>query len=155
MYKKDKRLRPESSDKGHKPTNVWRIARLSGNSLERVGHPTQKPRAVIQRLVRGLSYPGSVVVDFFAGSGITTRVAIEEGRHSIASDIDTTMKTYLDKQLKLMTEEQGSLLSAGAPYFLLDDVTWKLHPVFDVKEPEVKQRKPRASRGQQDLSIAV
>lgn len=155
MYKKDKRLRPESVDKGRNPTNVWRMARLNGNSLERVGHPTQKPRAVIQRLVRGLSYPGSVVVDFFAGSGITTRVAIEEGRHSIASDIDATMKTYLDKQLKLMTEEQGTLLSAGAPYALLDDATWKSHPVFSVKAAEPKKRKSRVVIPDEELRAAV
>ena len=83
MYLKDKRLRPESVEKGKNPTNVWRIPRLNGNSLERVGHPTQKPQALVQRLVRALSYPGSVVLDFFAGSGITTRVAIED--HGMAA----------------------------------------------------------------------
>jgi hypothetical protein len=43
MYKKDKRLNPESIEKGKNPTNVWEIGRLNGNSVERVGHPTQKP----------------------------------------------------------------------------------------------------------------
>jgi len=38
-YMKDKRLKPESVEKGRNPTNVWRIPRLNGNSLERVGHP--------------------------------------------------------------------------------------------------------------------
>ncbi len=66
IYKKDKRLNPESIEKGRNPTNVWKISRLNGNSRERVGHPTQKPRQVIQRLVRSLSYPGSIVLDFLA-----------------------------------------------------------------------------------------
>src|SRR3712207_5510467 len=73
-YLKDRRLRADSVEKGRNPTNVWRLPRLNGNSKERVGHPTQKPRAVIRRLVRALSYPGSTVLDFFAGSGVTARV---------------------------------------------------------------------------------
>ena len=100
LYRKDKRLNPESIEKGRNPTNVWRMGRLNGNSTERVGHPTQKPRAVIQRLVRSLSYPGSIVVDFFGGSGITTRVSIEEGRHSVCCDNDNSFPGYIDQQLE-------------------------------------------------------
>jgi site-specific DNA-methyltransferase (adenine-specific) len=110
MYKKDKRLRPESIDKGKNPTNVWRMARLNGNSKERVGHPTQKPREVIQRIVRGLSFPGSIVLDFFAGSGVTTRVAIEEKRHSISCDADPIYHEYLDRQIEFMVNDAGPLL---------------------------------------------
>ena len=98
-YRKDKRLNPETIEKGRNPTNVWRMCRLNGNATERVGHPTQKPRNVIQRLVRSLSYPGSTVVDFFAGSGITTRVAIEEGRNSICCDTDSTFMEYVKRQI--------------------------------------------------------
>lgn len=98
-YLKDKRLLPESVEKGRNPTNVWRMNRLNGNDTERVGHPTQKPAAVVRRLVRALSYEGSVVLDFFAGSGVTARVAIEERRHSIASDIDPMLPEYLKRQL--------------------------------------------------------
>ena len=71
IYKRDKRLVPENLDKGINPTNVWKIPRLNGNSKERVGHPTQKPKELIERLVRSLSFPGSTVLDFFAGSGVT------------------------------------------------------------------------------------
>jgi len=122
-YKKDKRLRPESVDLGRNPTNVWHIGRLNGNAHERVGHPTQKPHGVIQRLVRALSYPGSTVLDFFAGSGITTRVAIEEGRHSIASDIDPALGGYLAAQLR-------GLEAGAAPHLLLDASEFGRHPVF-------------------------
>lgn len=133
-YLKDKRLRPESVEKGKNPTNVWRMSRLNGNSLERVGHPTQKPQVVIQRLVRALSYPGSTVLDFFAGSGITTRVAIEEGRHSIASDISPELHVYLYKQLQNMRvakAERSSLFKADPPpHVLLEDQRFSDHPVF-------------------------
>lgn len=100
LYRKDRRLNPESIEKGRNPTNVWRMCRLNGNSTERVGHPTQKPRSVIQRLVRSLSYPGSTVIDFFGGSGITTRVAIEEGRHSICCDADESFLRYVSQQVE-------------------------------------------------------
>jgi len=102
QYKRDKRLNPASIEKGKNPTNVWQIERLIANSLERVGHPTQKPLEVIRRLVRGLSYPGSLVLDFFAGSGTTGRVCIEENRHSILVDNDKKTLEYYDRHLEKM-----------------------------------------------------
>jgi len=99
LYKKDKRLNPESIDKGKNPTNVWEIGRLNGNSKERVGHPTQKPVELIRRFVRALSFEGSIVLDFFAGSGTTGRVCIEERRHSLLVDSDNKLYDYLDKHV--------------------------------------------------------
>ena len=117
-YMKDKRLNPESVEKGRNPTNVWRMGRLNGNSLERVGHPTQKPLAVIQRLVRALSYPGSTVLDFFAGSAITARVAIQEGRNSICTDADPVIRDYMAKQLEFLRQE--GLLNTMRQYDIVD-----------------------------------
>lgn len=99
---KDKRLIPKNVIKGKNPTNVWEIGRLSGNSLERVGHPTQKPLEIIRRLVKSLSYPDSVVLDFFAGSGTTGRVCIEEKRNCIMCDIDPQSQVYFQKHLDNM-----------------------------------------------------
>ncbi len=127
LYKKDKRLNPASVDKGRNPSNVWRMQRLNGNSKERVGHPTQKPRKVIQRLVRSLSYPGSVLVDFFAGSGITTRVAIEEGRHSICGDND---KSFLDYVSQHISKIEPPDLFSSIPHFKVYDDIDTQHPVF-------------------------
>lgn len=128
-YMKDKRLRPESVEKGRNPTNVWQMARLGGNSKERVGHPTQKPCEVIRRLVRALSYPGSVVLDFFAGSGVTTRVAIEEGRHSVAGDVDPQWQSYLRGQLEML-EAAPALSSNRSPEYELSQELPADHPVF-------------------------
>lgn len=97
---KDKRLIPENIEKGKNPTNVWEIGRLNGNSAERVGHPTQKPTEIIRRFVKALSYEGSIVLDFFAGSGTTGRVCIEENRHSIMVDADNSLMNYFQKHLK-------------------------------------------------------
>ena len=128
-YMKDKRLRPESIAKGRNPTNVWRIPRLSGNSKERVGHPTQKPMAIIKRFVQALSYEGSVILDFFAGSAVTTRVAMELGRHSLSSDLSPDILAYFVKHMESWPEPD--LLVRRVPYRLLDQNTLKDHPVFE------------------------
>lgn len=99
---KDKRLNPENTRKGKNPTNVWQIGRLNGNSKERVGHPTQKPVEIIERFIKALSYPGSIVLDFFAGSGTVGRVCIKEGRHCIMCDNDPASIDFFNKHLGLM-----------------------------------------------------
>lgn len=113
---KDKRLVPENIEKGKNPTNVWEIGRLNGNSVERVGHPTQKPLELIRRFVKALSYEGSVVLDFFAGSGTTGRVCIEEKRHSIMIDSDASLKEYFEKHRSKMNQPSSK------PYEILEDV---------------------------------
>lgn len=101
---RDKRLVPENVMKGKNPTNVWEIGRLNGNSLERVGHPTQKPLEIMRRFVKALSYPDSIVLDYFAGSGTTGRVCIEEKRNSILCDKDEQSKTFFASHMKKMQE---------------------------------------------------
>lgn len=101
---KDKRLNPENTMKGKNPTNVWEINRLNGNSKERVGHPTQKPVEIIERFVKSLSYPGSVVLDFFAGSGTIGRACIVKGRHCLMCDSDKKSVEYFNRHLELMRE---------------------------------------------------
>jgi len=103
-YLRDKRLNPESVCKGKNPTNVWEIPRLNGNALERVGHPTQKPAALIDRVLRALSSPGDIVLDFFAGSGVSTALAIRHGRHSIAGDTDPELDDYLHRLMPRVVE---------------------------------------------------
>lgn len=102
---KDKRLNPENTIKGKNPTNVWQIGRLNGNSKERVGHPTQKPVEIIERIIKSLSYPGSVVLDFFAGSGTVGRVCIAEGRHCLLCDKDISSIEYFKKHIDLMKKQ--------------------------------------------------
>ncbi|NBH14093.1 site-specific DNA-methyltransferase [Lachnospiraceae bacterium] len=99
---KDKRLNPENTIKGKNPTNVWQIGRLNGNSKERVGHPTQKPLEIIERMIKSLSYPGSVVLDFFAGSGTVGRACIAEGRHCLLCDSDNMSNEYFNKHIDSM-----------------------------------------------------
>jgi site-specific DNA-methyltransferase (adenine-specific) len=121
-YKRDKRLNADNLDKGINPTNVWKIPRLNGNAKERVGHPTQKPKELIARIVRALSFPGSTVLDVFAGSGVTSRVAIETRRHSISTDADGMFPTYFRRQL--------AQIDGNEDYLLIEDQDWSGHPAL-------------------------
>jgi site-specific DNA-methyltransferase (adenine-specific) len=125
---KDKRLRADSVEKGRNPTNVWRFTRLNGNALERVGHPTQKPIALIDRIIKSMSYEGSVVLDFFAGSAVTTRVAIELGRHSISTDKEPIISNYFAKHLANWTT--NDTLKPRLPYKILGADEFGNHPIF-------------------------
>ena len=98
LYKKDKRLSHSKLELGKNPTNVWEISRLNSNSKERVGHKTQKPSAIITRLVASLTPSNGIVLDLFAGSGITAKTCIELGRNSINCDIDNNFLLFFNKQ---------------------------------------------------------
>lgn len=114
---RDKRLNSESTKKGKNPTNVWDIGRLNGNSKERVGHPTQKPVEIIERFVKALSYPGSTVLDFFAGSGTIGRVCIAQGRNCLMCDSDNQSLLYFEKHIAQMKE-----LGQNTQYIHVKDV---------------------------------
>jgi site-specific DNA-methyltransferase (adenine-specific) len=112
-YLRDKRLRRDTVEKGRNPTNVWRMPRLQANARERVGHPTQKPAEVVRRLLRALAPPGSVVLDFFAGSCVTARVAAEEGCHSVVGDLDPRTRGYHARQMQQMRSSSRPAVVAG------------------------------------------
>lgn len=105
LYKKDKRLNHEMLEKGKNPTNVWEISRLNSNSTERVGHPTQKPYAIIERIVKSMSSEGDVVMDIFAGSAVSMRVCIDNKRHFIGVDKDKTTLEYAELQKEKAKEK--------------------------------------------------
>ncbi len=63
------------------------IPSLKGNSKEIVGYPTQKPEALLERIIQLGSNPGDLVLDFFCGSGTTCSVAERLGRKWIGADI--------------------------------------------------------------------
>ncbi|MCH9780501.1 MAG: site-specific DNA-methyltransferase [Alphaproteobacteria bacterium] len=72
---------------GRMLTDVWQISRLGNNDkAERVGYPTQKPLALLHRIIRGSSEEGAVVLDPFCGSGTTLLAAEQLGRRWIGCD---------------------------------------------------------------------
>lgn len=82
--------------------DVWTdIERINSQALERNGFPTQKPEALLDRIIKASSNQGDLVADFFCGSGTTLAVAEKVGRRWIGCDlgrfaIHTTRKRLLD-----------------------------------------------------------
>lgn len=66
-----------------KVSSVWQIPPASGN-----GHPTPKPEALLERIIKATSNPGDVVLDPFLGSGTTLVVAQREGRIGVGIETD-------------------------------------------------------------------
>lgn len=80
--------------------DVFDIPALRGNQPERVNFPTQKPEALLERIVNASSQGESIVLDCFCGSGTSAVVAEKLGRRWIAADlgrfaINTTRKRLL------------------------------------------------------------
>ncbi len=104
-----RQVRVMSSDK---PLgDVWRINMIHAQSEERVNYPTQKPEALLERIIEATSNEGDLVADFFCGSGTTAAVAEKLGRKWIATDlgkfgIHTTRKRLIGVQREKKADEQ-------------------------------------------------
>ena len=88
--------------------DVWEIT-LASRSYERVGFPTQKPEALLERIISASSNEGGLVADFFCGSGTTGVTAERLGRRWIMCDlgrfaIHTTRKRLIGLQRDLHEE---------------------------------------------------
>jgi hypothetical protein len=85
------------------------ISGLSSQASERLGYPTQKPEALLKRIIKSSSNEGDLVADFFVGSGTSAAVAEKLGRKWIASDlgkfaVHTTRKRMIGVQRGLKAE---------------------------------------------------
>ncbi len=76
----------EKAARGKTPTDVWWNTIVPTNGPERTGYPTQKPLAILERIVRVHSREGDLVLDFFAGSGTTGEAAAKHGRRFLLVD---------------------------------------------------------------------
>jgi site-specific DNA-methyltransferase (adenine-specific) len=77
---------PEKAARGKTPTDTWWQTIVPPQSKEKTGYPTQKPLAILRRIVNASSEPGDTVLDFFAGSGTTGAAALELDRRFILID---------------------------------------------------------------------
>lgn len=98
-------------DTGMIPNDVWEIPYENSMSKDRVDYPTQKPEALLERIIKSSSNEGDLVADFFCGSGTTGAVAERLGRRWIMSDlgrfaIHTGRKRLIELQRKLHSEGQ-------------------------------------------------
>lgn len=76
----------EKAARGKIPTDVWWNTIVSPTGKEKTGYPTQKPRAILDRLVAVHSQPGDLCADFFAGSGTFGETCLALGRRCILVD---------------------------------------------------------------------
>ncbi len=77
---KDKKARRAHLEKGKYATNILRVTSLKGISKEKCGHPSQKPLALIDKLILCSTDEGDLVLDPFLGSGTTAASAQRLGR---------------------------------------------------------------------------
>lgn len=74
-------------ERGKVPEDWWYFPVVARLHRERTGYPTQKPQALLERILLASSNPGDLVADFFAGSGTMAVAAAQLGRNYIASDV--------------------------------------------------------------------
>jgi len=100
------RLKPD----GKIPEDWWTVPRLQGNGLERIGYPTQKPEALLERIVKASSNEGDVVADFFCGGGTTPAVAQRLNRRWLACDQSRiAVALTADRVAKVVESRTGAL----------------------------------------------
>ncbi len=91
----------EDEDQGVKLNDVWQIPPIGSTAKERLGYPTQKPVALLRRVIEASSNKGDVVADFFCGCGTTIAAAQELERKWLGVDISHLAVGLIeDKRLK-------------------------------------------------------
>ncbi|MBO7575969.1 MAG: site-specific DNA-methyltransferase [Bacteroidales bacterium] len=87
-------------DEGKIPEDYWTdINSLQSGVSERVGYATQKPEALLERIIKASSNEGDLVCDFFGGSGTTAAVSERLGRRWITTDIGKPATLVMRKRL--------------------------------------------------------
>ena len=95
----------EKAARGKVPTDVWWQTIVPTNGKERTGYPTQKPLAILERIVKVHSNPGDMVMDFFAGSGTTGVAAARNDRLFVLVDSNPEAVQVAAKRLTEYTPE--------------------------------------------------
>ncbi len=107
---------------GKIPSDVWRIPPLRNVSAENLNFPTQKPEALLEKIIKASSDPGHIVFDCFMGSGTTQAVALRLGRRFIGADINLgAVHITTQRLLEIAEELEGKQLeldeAEATPYY--------------------------------------
>lgn len=102
-------------ERGKVPEDWWYFPVIARLHNERTGYPTQKPVALLERIVLASSNPGDLVADFFCGSGTTPFIAARHSRRYIACDetfraIHTSRSRLLDAEVAFSLECESRFL---------------------------------------------
>lgn len=99
-----RRDRWEPNPLGAKPRDVLEVPVLCNGQSEKTEHATQKPEALIERLVLASSRPGDLVVDPFMGSGTTAAVAARLDRRYLCGDSDARYVGVARERIKALAK---------------------------------------------------
>jgi site-specific DNA-methyltransferase (adenine-specific) len=100
---------PEKAARGKVPASVWWSTIVHTTGREKTGYPTQKPEAVVRRIVAASSRPGAWCLDFFAGSGTLGAAAARLGRRYVLVDCNPDAVEVMTSRLSVPVA-----VSAGA-----------------------------------------
>ena len=126
VFAKDGKGMPQFKDfldtkKGIPLQTIWNdIPDVNSQALERIGYPTQKPEALLKRIIEVFSNEGDVVADFFCGGGTTPAVAMKLKRKFIGCDSSrVAISVTLDRLIKIGEEMSGveSNITVKGKYF--------------------------------------
>ena len=128
-YEKEKYYNPLGKVMG----DVWDVKILGQNDkTERTGYSTQKPKDLLEIIIKSSSNPGDLVADFFAGSGTTGVVAKEWGRNYLMCDINKKAIEISNERLsktikgvKLNANQENSVNLVEADEFNLFNIVKK------------------------------
>lgn len=104
-----KYYRQRNNMAGANPGDVWRFSHVHYCSAEREEHPTQKPEALMERMIRASSNSDDLVLDPFVGSGTTCRVASVLGREWIGIDINPEYIAMAKRRISSAFEQFDSI----------------------------------------------
>ncbi len=89
---------PEKAARGKLPTDTWWHTIVPPGGKESTGYATQKPLAILKRIITASSNPGDMVLDFFAGSGTTGLAAVQLGRSFTLTDNNEEALTVMARR---------------------------------------------------------
>lgn len=95
------------------PGNVWEFPRVRFKMAEYENHPTQKPEALLERIILASSNEGDIVLDPFSGSFTTATVALKHGRKAIGIELNEEFFKMGIRRTEVSNEYKGELLVKG------------------------------------------
>jgi len=105
--------RISASDTTKLPTDVFRIQALNPMASERLGYPTQKPEALLERIIKASTNEGDVILDAYCGCGTTVAVAQRLTRRWIGIDITYQSISLILKRLEDQYGERWPAIEAA------------------------------------------
>jgi len=93
------------------PGNVWNIPRVRYRMEEYENHPTQKPIALLDRIIKASTHPGDIVLDPFSGTFTTSYVAMSLNRSSVGIEIEDEYVKIGLRRLNICDQFNGKKLS--------------------------------------------